>query len=113
MTYQPEDANELMPKPRKIKMHSPSRQATSNQFELYEEDLGISRNQDDIDIFTDTNARVPEIDISDDNPFLGSSRQETHERRRSKRTKKTPEQLIEEANMEEAVARGEGMVFTL
>jgi hypothetical protein len=111
---QPENPNDAMPKPRKIKTGILRLQSDEGDFDLYDAaaDANTS-NAGKIDIFTDMSARVPEVDNTDANPFMNAARPEAAATRRSSRGQKSAEQLIEEAEMEEAVARGEGMVFTL
>jgi hypothetical protein len=111
---QPENPNDAMPKPRKIKTGIMRLQSDEGDFDLYDAAADAnSPNGGKIDIFTDISAREPEVDNSDANPFLTLARPGAAATRRSTRSQKSAEQLIEEAEMEEAVSRGEGMVFTL
>ena len=63
-----------------------------------------------ISVFTDAQDRIPDVDHSDDNPFLGPRKQAV--RSRSKRTLASP-QHASEAEMEEAVRNNEGLIYVL
>jgi len=91
-----------MPSPRKMK--SSRRDQSSRGFDLFEASSG---SQDAIPIFTDANARVPELDGSDDNPFLGP--RQTRRGGRVQRRSKTDE----EEEMDERAERGEGITYIL
>ena len=79
-------------------------------FELYEEEPERSAGGE-IEIFTDANARVPEMDESEDNPFVGRKKSSPRPQRR--RDRKTHDQLEHEAQIEEAVGRDEGVTYVL
>jgi hypothetical protein len=101
LNFQPCSPNDVMPTPRKMK--SSRRGQSSRGFDLFD---ASGESQDAIPIFTDNNARIPELDGSDDNPFLGP-RQTRHGRvqRRSK--------TEEEEEMDERAERGEGITYVL
>ena len=83
-------------------------------FELYEDDVVDSRG-DQIEIYTDANARVPEMDESEDNPFVGRKKPappHPQQRRRGGR-KKSREEVEHEERIEEAVRRDEGVTYVL
>lgn len=101
-------------------------------FELYDEsDTRRARGGGDegIEIYTDANARVPEWDESEENPFVGRRKgrkkdgvgarpQQQQRRRRRDRKKKAPEEVeveveSEDRMMKEAVGRDEGVVYVL
>ncbi|KAK0265767.1 hypothetical protein LTS09_001004 [Friedmanniomyces endolithicus] len=102
LSFQPENPNDVMPVARKIKKHG--RFNSMNGFDLYDEER--AHRDEMVEIFTDANARVPELDDVEDNPFIGSKRTSTRPQRR---TKKWP--TSEEIAMEEAVSRQEGVIF--
>lgn len=78
-------------------------------FELYE-DEAQSKASDGIEIYRDANARVPEMDESEDNPFIGRKRTQGRPQRRSRKTAAEAER---EAKIDEAVRRDEGVVYVL
>ena len=82
-----------------------------NGFELYEDDRGGQ--VDEIAIYTDANARVPEMDESEDNPFIGQRKSSPPRPQRSKRTKKSAREVEHEAQINEAVRRDEGVTYVL
>jgi len=104
LSFQPENPNDVMPSARKIKKHG--RFHSMNGFDLYDEER--APRDDKVEIFTDANARVPELDEVEDNPFVGSKRISSRPQRR---TKKWP--TDEEIAMEQAVSREEGVIFVL
>lgn len=80
-------------------------------FELYEEEAGSGEGQGEIAIYTDANARVPEMDESEDNPFVGSKRSSTRSQRR--RSRKNAEHAARDATIDAAAARNEGVTYVL
>ena len=116
LSFRPDDPNDVMPSPRKIKKYSNTRRENGlTGFELYEEDFdGAQGSRSKIQIFTDTNARVPEMDEAEDNPFIGSRKNSTPQKGGSKRkSAKSAEQVEQDAKMNEAVDRGEGIIYVL
>jgi uncharacterized sporulation protein YeaH/YhbH (DUF444 family) len=93
-----------MPTPRKIKK---SRASSMRGFDLYDDTAASS--PADIEVFTDSNARVPELDGASDNPFVGPRKTTRARAQRYGSTARTDE----EREMEEAVARNEGMIYVL
>lgn len=87
-----------------MKKSSHSRGQSSRGFELFES--GDSPSQEQISIFTDSNARIPELDGSDDNPFLGP--RQTRNSISQWRVK-----TDEEEALDERVKRGEGVMYVL
>lgn len=69
--------------------------------------------QDDIQIFTDSHDRVPEVDNSVENPFYGSNTEAQPEPRlrRSKRKVTVPGEGAQ--HVDEALQREDGMVYVL
>lgn len=104
LNFQPYSPNDVMPSPRKMKKSSHNRGQSSHGFDLFEP--GSNSSQEQIQIFTDTNARVPELDGSDDNPFVGP--RQTRSSRPQKHTK-----TEEERKMDERAERDEGVMYTL
>jgi hypothetical protein len=94
-----------MPSPRRIKKHG--RFNSVSGFDLY--DAQAERQaSDDIPIYTDANARVPEMDTAEDNPFVGPRQAASRPQRRGRRAK-----TVEDEAMEEAARRDEGVVYVL
>ena len=104
MSFQPNNPNDVMPSPRKIKKHG--RFNSMSGFELYDDEREARREQ--VDIYTDANARVPEMDVSDDNPFIGTKQSASRSQRYGRRAART-----EADEMEEAARREEGVVYVL
>lgn len=112
--FRPEDANDVMPGRRTKRGRLNA--ANANGFDLDEDDFGVgsSRNNPSFEIYAESHARVPEMDVSDDNPFVRPRANTVPQRRRSPRqARKSAEQVEEERLMDEAVARKEGAVFML
>jgi hypothetical protein len=61
-------------------------------------------NETEIEIYTDANARVPVLDESEDNPFIGPKKHVRPQQRRKQRT-------AGEEEMDAKVGRGEGVVY--
>ncbi|KAK5128479.1 hypothetical protein LTR85_003147 [Meristemomyces frigidus] len=102
LSFQPNNANDVMPSSRKIKKHG--RFNSMNGFDLYDEEREARNEQ--VDIYTDVNARVPEMDEAEDNPFLGPKRSASRPQRRGRRGP-----TAEDEEMEEAARREEGVVY--
>ena len=93
-------------------------------FELYEDDYSTAENKkgggdENIEIYTDANARVPEMDLSEDNPFVGTKTRTRVEfpvpqQRRGRGGRKKSEQEVQhEQRIEDAVRREEGVTYVL
>ena len=104
LNFQPYSPNDVMPSPRKMKKSSHTRGQSSRGFDLFE--AGTSGSQEQIQIFTDTNARVPELDGSDDNPFVGARQTRSNRPQRRARTE-------EEEQMQGRAERDEGVMYVL
>jgi len=105
LTFQP---NDIMPSPRKIK-----KQPRISDFELYDDEAETMRDGD-IEIYTDANARVPQMDESEDNPFVGPKQTQRPQRGSGSRSvRKGAEEREREERIREAVARDEGVVYVL
>ena len=96
-----------MPSPRRIKKRS----RAMNGFELYEDEPQMDQAQGAIEIYTDANARVPEMDESEDNPFIGRKKSSPRPQRR--RSRKSQAELDREAQIQEAVRKDEGVTYVL
>ncbi|KAK5169549.1 uncharacterized protein LTR77_005525 [Saxophila tyrrhenica] len=104
LSFQPNHPNDVMPSPHKMK-----KQSRAAEFDLYEED---AQQGEEIPIYTDANARVPEMDESMDNPFVGPKQgRRPQGGSGSRRTRKSEEEQVREERMQEAVARDEGVVY--
>ena len=73
--------------------------------------------QDRIQIYTDSKEKIPELDMSEDNPFLDRPEQEIppQEPRKTRGSKKRKAPSITTSNpdIEEAFDHEEGMVYVL
>lgn len=70
--------------------------------------------EEEIPIFTDSRDRLPEVDDSADNPFYGNTTEEQQpSRRRSTRVKKIIVPGVGKIPVDEAVQRGDGIVYVL
>lgn len=106
LSFQPNNPNDVMPSPRKSKAQGHKRFHSTNAFDLYEgerEAAGAG-----IEIYTDANARVPQMDGAEDNPFVGPKMDGVRPQRRSARGV-----TAEDEAMEEASKRNEGVVYIL
>ncbi|KAI7277058.1 hypothetical protein KC335_g48 [Hortaea werneckii] len=93
LSFQPDNPNELMPSSRKAKKHG--RFHSVSGFDLYDEERESDRDQ--VEVYTDANARVPEMDEAEDNPFIGRKVPATRTRRSTRATE--DERAMEEARM--------------
>ena len=94
-----------MPSPRRIKSSKNRALASKAGFELYEDGMGLDGAKEaEIEIYTDANARVPVLDESEDNPFVGPKKHVRPQQRRKQRT-------AQEEDMDQRVGRGEGVVY--
>ncbi|KAK6438319.1 hypothetical protein LTR95_005490 [Oleoguttula sp. CCFEE 5521] len=103
LNFQSHSPSDVMPTPRKQKR---PRNSSMRGFDLYED--GAESSEPAIPIFTDANARVPELDEAEDNPFVGP--------RKTASSGRTPRRgsgvkTEEEREMEQAVARDEGLIY--
>lgn len=109
LNFQPghHSANDLMPARRTIKQAS---RTQTTGFELYEGDRE-SKGQEKIEIFTDTKDRVPIMDKTEDNPFLGESAATSSGPKKGK--KKSRDQVQEAEGMDESARNDEGVMYML
>ena len=105
--------DDSMPTPRK------NRRGKKNVgFSLYSsmEDDGTS-SEDRIQIFTDSKDKVPELDMSKDNPFIERPQEQSPQpepvKSRSSRRKRSSPHIQSNPQIEEAFNRDQGMVYVL
>ncbi len=109
----PDTIEDAMPNPRK------RRNKRHVGFSLYSsmEDDGDVGSENQIEIYTDSKDKVPELDPSEDNPFYDQHAQTvvSVESRRTKISKKRKAEhsIDASAEIEEAFNREEGMVYVL
>ena len=109
----PNTIEESMPNPRKRRN---KRHVGSSLYSSIEDD-GDAGSENHIEIYTDSKDKVPELDLSEDNPFYEQQAHTTvvaepHKVNGSKKRK--VEQIIDaSAEIEEAFNREEGMVYVL
>lgn len=75
--------------------------------------MDARRKGEQIEIYTDANARVPELDESEDNPFVGRRKREAPKPQSSRRRWRPAEEVEMEERMKEAVKREEGVTYVL
>lgn len=109
----PDTVEDAMPNPRK------RRNKRHVGFSLYSsmEDDGDAGSETQIEIYTDSKDKVPELDPSEDNPFYDQYAQESaspgpHKKKGSKK-RKAEHSLDASTEIEEAFNREEGMVYVL
>ncbi|OQO01340.1 hypothetical protein B0A48_12895 [Cryoendolithus antarcticus] len=103
LNFQFHSPSDVMPTPRK---HKKPRNSSMRGFDLYED--GAESSEPAIPIFTDANARVPELDEAEDNPFVGPRKTGSSGRAQKRGSAAKTE---EEKEMEQAVARDEGLIY--
>lgn len=75
------------------------------------ESFTVEEEEDPISIFTDSQDRIPEKDISDANPFYGNSVAEPSKRQSRRKVVSIPGEGIQ--SVDEASRREDGMVYVL
>lgn len=109
LNFQPADANDIMPTPRRMKKHA---KTSSISALALGENSGAADGM--IDVYTDSNARVPEMDESEENPFIGPRKQAAKAQERGRRTQhRSQRRVSDEVEMEERVQNEEGMIYVL
>lgn len=101
----PESADEVMPTPKK-KGHKKYKGYTMNSFEAEEDGQPIQ-------IYTDSNERIPEVDSSASNPFYGSSNVVPEPTKRSSKRRKITVPGEGELSAEVVERRADGLVYVL
>ena len=108
----PDTVEDAMPNPRK-------RRNKNVEFSLYGsmEDVGSATSENQVEIYTDSKDKIPELDLSEDNPFYDQHDQTIGfpEPRKVKGSKKRKAEhsIDTSAEIEEAFNREEGMVYVL
>ena len=109
----PDRPEDPMPVPRKIRKGK--RHVGFSLFGSTEDEEDCAENE--ISIYTDSKDKVPEIDLSEDNPFLDKPDEVTQQpepsKKRGSRKRKVPYGLDGSKEIEEAFNREEGMVYVL
>ncbi|KAI9832886.1 MAG: hypothetical protein M1819_003916 [Sarea resinae] len=100
-----DSVDELMPAPKKAKR--------SKKYAIYSM-IGEDEEEDeDIEIFTDSKDRVPELDTSEDNPFyVAPDRKERQAKEAIEAVNKTKNKTYESARINYAVEKDIGMFYT-
>lgn len=98
-----------MPSPRQVNKQRRKNTNSVAGFELFE-DATMERNGEAIEIYTDASARVPEVDESEDNPFVGPRQARQRPQRKSR---KSAAQVEHDAQVDEAARQDEGVVYVL
>lgn len=78
-------------------------------FELFEDD-SAEQNGEAIEIYADPSARVPVLDQSEANPFIGPRQTRQRPQRKSR---KSAAQVEHDAQVDEAARQDEGVVYVL
>ena len=111
---QPEDLEEVVSSSKRSKK---SRRYNGFSLESFSVDEGDSSNQ--IQIFTDSKDKIPELDLSENNPFIdhddtaaGESTSSKPVRRTSKRRKISGASQMDK-DVEEAIKNDKGMIYVL
>lgn len=115
--FQPNDPNDVMPSRRENRKRANKRAGKLSDF-----DLDIDTTQESgckakvsFEIYTESHARMPEVDESEENVFYRPQQPRVAPQARSspRRSRGSTAQLVEGRRMDEAVARNEGLVYTL
>lgn len=131
LRFQPENPNDVMPSPRETRRMK----ATSiNNMHDSGLDMGSTKKKakNEVAIYTEPSARVPEEDPTSDNVFFAASPTRSPPRGRTPivttdaeriaqwnaspsppRPRKTREQILEDDRLQAAVDRGEGVFYNL
>ncbi|ORY14833.1 hypothetical protein BCR34DRAFT_623210 [Clohesyomyces aquaticus] len=100
----PATVEEAMPSPRK------NRKSRKNLFTLESFAEHADDEGEKIEVYTDSKERVPEVDETEDNPFL-SKKGKAKSKANGASPPKTRKRDAKTAKMEEAVSRDEGMIY--
>ena len=109
----PDTVEDAMPNPRK------KRNKRHVGFSLYSsmEDDGDVGSENQIEIYTDSKDKIPELDPSEDNPFYEKRVQTVGfpepQKKKSSKKRKAEHSIDASAEIEEAFNREEGMVYVL
>ena len=109
----PDKVDDAMPTPRKNR--KVRKRVGFTLYSSTEEDE--HETEEKVQIFTDSRDKVPELDPSEDNPFLEGARKAPpsleHIERRTSRKRKQPHGVQTNPHIEKAFNRDEGMVYVL
>ncbi|EME88493.1 uncharacterized protein MYCFIDRAFT_85530 [Pseudocercospora fijiensis CIRAD86] len=119
--FQPENPNDAMPTPQQSRKHKAALASKTGAFDL--DANKPKRKGNDFTIYTETQARVPEVDKSSGNVFRGratSSAPPAHERARQwdsspsppPRSRRSAQDLYDEQRMDSAAKQEQGIVYT-
>ena len=103
LNFKTHNLEDIMPIPRKRKQP-----LTLESF-----DERHARKGDKVEIFTDSQDRVPKVELSDDNPFVGRKKAGSPSGTSKNGKAKATEMTAEELEMEEAVLNNEGVFYVL
>jgi len=103
LNFKAANLEDVLPAPRKRKQPL--------SLESFDEEH--ARKGDKVEIFTDSQDRVPKVELSDDNPFVGRKKAGSPSGTLRSKKSKAPEKTAEEQEMEEAVRNGEGVFYVL
>jgi hypothetical protein len=101
--FRSETAEEVMPTPKK----------KGKRYKGFTMDSFEAEEGQPIQIYTDSNDRVPEVDMSADNPFYGSSSAVPEPMKRASKRRKVTVPGEGERNIEEVERREDGLVYVL
>ncbi|KXS97878.1 hypothetical protein AC578_5034 [Pseudocercospora eumusae] len=121
--FQPENPNDAMPSPQQSRKHKAILASKTGAFDLDADKPKRKGKGNDFSIYTETQARVPEVDKSSDNVFRGrtaSSAPPARERARQwdsspsppPRSRRSAQDLYDEQRMESAAKHEQGIVYT-
>jgi hypothetical protein len=106
----PQTIEEAMPSPKKNKK---GKKYTGLSLNSFSEDLNNDDEEEKIEIYTDSKERIPELDVSDDNPFIGRPGQvaAAEEARSLRRRRKARTDINHD--VEESLKQDDGMFYVL
>lgn len=102
LNFKPGNLDEVMPTPRK--------QRKARFLQTLEEEGIDGLGDDKIEIYTDSKDRVPDLDESEDNPFVGPRKTPQPKRKSARHASSSNGK---DADMEEAVRNEEGIIYVL
>lgn len=101
--FRSETVEEVMPSPKK----------KGKRYKGFSLDSFEAEDGQPIQIYTDSNDRVPEVDMSSDNPFYGSSGAVPEPTKRASKRRKVTVPGEGEQNIERVERRADGLVYVL
>ncbi|CAK3822744.1 Hypothetical predicted protein [Lecanosticta acicola] len=110
--FQSENPADVMAGRRGTRKHVHTANAAGFSLDDTDFGRGKKRTNPSFEIYTESHARVPQMDVSDENPFVRPRANTVPQRRTSPRqSRKSAEQIEEERLMDEAAERDEGIVY--